>query len=329
MSRTTTIAIVAPALFLATTTAFAQQPIVRQVEADYLLSASASAGPWSSNCSHDEHVDEFPVSLRCGFSEMHFDEETGNDSAGTGEASVYANTFVEDNSLAFMILLEADGTSYGDAGGGGYAWINAGVLFELPYKADVTFSIDHFSTEFGSLDFEVFSQDDPNSPLELQVGGNAAVRLPAGLYVLRLEGEAYGDPSTDWSETFTEILVTPTWLDTPQMRADTNGDGMVDGQDLAKVLASFGSDNAVADLDRSGWVDGTDLAIILGSWGPVQTPEPTYDFDVDNDGHVTFNDWIMVLAHIQANVYNEDADINNDGVVNQADLDLIDAELNG
>ena len=47
---------------------------------------------------------------------------------------------------------------------------------------------------------------------------------------------------------------------------DINGDGMVDGVDLAQVLANWGSSNPDADLDGSGVVGGPDLTIILANW---------------------------------------------------------------
>ena len=50
--------------------------------------------------------------------------------------------------------------------------------------------------------------------------------------------------------------------------ADLDGNGTVDGADLADLLAGWGSVNLSADLDSSGTVDGTDLAVLLASWGP-------------------------------------------------------------
>ncbi|MBL9147552.1 MAG: hypothetical protein JNM94_02555 [Phycisphaerae bacterium] len=49
--------------------------------------------------------------------------------------------------------------------------------------------------------------------------------------------------------------------------ADLNGDGIVDGADLAIVLGSWG-DDAVGDLTGDGVVDGADLGVLLGAWGP-------------------------------------------------------------
>lgn len=54
--------------------------------------------------------------------------------------------------------------------------------------------------------------------------------------------------------------------------ADIDGDGMVDGIDLAIVLVRWGTsggkDYPAADIDRSGLVDASDLAEVLSGWGP-------------------------------------------------------------
>jgi hypothetical protein len=50
--------------------------------------------------------------------------------------------------------------------------------------------------------------------------------------------------------------------------ADLNADGVVDGRDLAELLAAWGSFNPLLDLDANGSVGGGDLAITLSSWGP-------------------------------------------------------------
>ena len=47
---------------------------------------------------------------------------------------------------------------------------------------------------------------------------------------------------------------------------DLDGNGRVDGTDLAMILAFWGSGSPLADCDGSGQVDGTDLAIVLGRW---------------------------------------------------------------
>jgi hypothetical protein len=49
--------------------------------------------------------------------------------------------------------------------------------------------------------------------------------------------------------------------------ADVNCDGTVDANDLAVVLAAWGTSDPAADLDGSGLVDAADLSFILANWG--------------------------------------------------------------
>ena len=49
---------------------------------------------------------------------------------------------------------------------------------------------------------------------------------------------------------------------------DLDGDGAVQADDLAGLLADWGRASAVADLDRDGTVGASDLAVLLGAWGP-------------------------------------------------------------
>jgi hypothetical protein len=54
--------------------------------------------------------------------------------------------------------------------------------------------------------------------------------------------------------------------------ADLNSDGVVDGNDLATLLGSWGLApiGTVADFDGNRLVDGSDLAVILSGWGLCQ-----------------------------------------------------------
>jgi polyhydroxybutyrate depolymerase len=47
---------------------------------------------------------------------------------------------------------------------------------------------------------------------------------------------------------------------------DINGDGLVDGIDIAQVLAYWGTANTGADVNDDGVVNGADLTVILASW---------------------------------------------------------------
>ena len=50
--------------------------------------------------------------------------------------------------------------------------------------------------------------------------------------------------------------------------ADTNGDGLVDGQDMAAVLGAWGEqcDGCAEDIDNNGIVGGSDPTMILVGW---------------------------------------------------------------
>lgn len=49
------------------------------------------------------------------------------------------------------------------------------------------------------------------------------------------------------------------------LTGDLNGDGRINGADLAVILGEWGGAGR-GDLNRDGTIDGTDLAIILGNW---------------------------------------------------------------
>jgi T5SS/PEP-CTERM-associated repeat protein len=49
--------------------------------------------------------------------------------------------------------------------------------------------------------------------------------------------------------------------------ADLNCDGTIDANDLAIVLAAWGTNDPAADIDGSGTVDASDLSFILANWG--------------------------------------------------------------
>ncbi len=49
--------------------------------------------------------------------------------------------------------------------------------------------------------------------------------------------------------------------------AGFNDDGVVGGDDLARILGSWGTNDPEIELSGDEIIDGTDLAIILGEWG--------------------------------------------------------------
>jgi len=52
--------------------------------------------------------------------------------------------------------------------------------------------------------------------------------------------------------------------------SDVDGDGVVSGSVLGRVLNGWGSGvtDAAADIDRNGVIDGADLGAVLSGWGP-------------------------------------------------------------
>ncbi|MBL9148293.1 MAG: hypothetical protein JNM94_06315 [Phycisphaerae bacterium] len=101
--------------------------------------------------------------------------------------------------------------------------------------------------------------------LTAPLGGRSG--LFANQPVSFVPGKAYvwsvGYGSTRFNDTVTvkvaDIIPCP---------ADLNGDGLIDGADLAILLGSWGPClGCNADFDLSGMVDGADLAVLLGAWG--------------------------------------------------------------
>ena len=58
--------------------------------------------------------------------------------------------------------------------------------------------------------------------------------------------------------------------------ADIDGDGVVNGNDLASVLGNWGPCAACAgDVNGNGAVNGEDLAVVLTRWASTCTPTVT------------------------------------------------------
>lgn len=57
-------------------------------------------------------------------------------------------------------------------------------------------------------------------------------------------------------------------FEVPDCLADLDGNGIVDGADLARLLGTWNTAAVFEDLDANGVVNGADMAILLGAWGP-------------------------------------------------------------
>ncbi|MFO0874693.1 MAG: protein-arginine deiminase family protein [Phycisphaerales bacterium] len=70
---------------------------------------------------------------------------------------------------------------------------------------------------------------------------------------------------------------------TPSCVGDLNGDGKVDGADLAILLEDWGTASPCSDIVVDGVIDGADLGILLRRWGDCPREETTIDLDVDTN----------------------------------------------
>ena len=132
---------------------------------------------------------------------------------------------------------------------------------------------------------------------------------------------------------------------------DVNGDYKVSAADIVEALPQVGGGLDAADADQDGSVDATDIAIIQSQMGETACSQlegdangdkqvDVYDlivtyisigssltqFDCDKDGDVDVNDYWTVndaIGSIASDAL--EGDINGDWVVDDADVDLLDA----
>ena len=88
--------------------------------------------------------------------------------------------------------------------------------------------------------------------------------LPAGGWFGTIEIEVSDEniPGEHFAALAVELAISAEPAGTP---ADLNGDGFVNGADLALLLGQWGG-SGTADLTGDGIVNGADLAILLGAW---------------------------------------------------------------
>ena len=111
------------------------------------------------------------------------------------------------------------------------------------------------------------------------ISGLPPIEGPSGLYIGKVEGSD-GDDTWDvlQERSLTVTTKRPMRMQIFEERfeiidggpqsdpADINGDGTVNGQDLAELLARWGSTDPNADINGDGNVDGQDLASLLAGW---------------------------------------------------------------
>jgi hypothetical protein len=144
-------------------------------------------------------------------------------------------------------------------------------------------TMETLSADLGASDIGFASSNFPIGTLRVASGSNTVLAnahvnstdTPCEvLYVDRLVVEAGASLTTAGCRIYTNEAVINGSVDNDDdiivindCPADIDGDGVVNGPDLAAVLAAWGSSTPVADFNGDGQVDGQDLAVILAAWG--------------------------------------------------------------
>ncbi len=158
----------------------------------------------------------------------------------------------------------------------GYPWVSVWYLFEL------------VGAEDDWRTFTVTITDTTSSELPPGWGGTGAESpptyeptLPANrTFASVLDGAdeiAFTTYQPGWVFGFTDFDVRLdniriTACSSPECPGDLDGNGEVDGEDLARLLAVWGAcgDDCPEDFDGNGFVDGPDLSIVLAYWGTCE-----------------------------------------------------------
>jgi subtilisin family serine protease len=120
------------------------------------------------------------------------------------------------------------------------------------------------------------------SPFEVMANRSFRSSTPAGLYVAWIPVGSSGPVGYGYAMTATVG---------GGATGDLDGNLVVDGMDLATLLAAWGpcaplseARPCVCDLSGDGKVDAEDLASLLAAWGPcTRTPEPGYVLDCNGN----------------------------------------------
>ena len=108
--------------------------------------------------------------------------------------------------------------------------------------------------------------NDIGRPQRLETGPNGRVFLTSSTGLHRFS--ANGDYQMTLESVGDGLLHAPVGLyfrNGAPLTGDLNGDGRIDGTDLAVILGDWGR-SGPGDLNRDGTIDGMDLSIILGNW---------------------------------------------------------------
>jgi hypothetical protein len=104
-----------------------------------------------------------------------------------------------------------------------------------------------------------------------------------------------------------------------RLAGDVDGNGVVNGRDLTKLLIDYGSAGGASDLERSGLVDDNDIAFTEANYG--KTFGQRILGDVTGDAVVNSLDVTMALADVGSTRIRSDVDGN--GAVDRRDVQMI------
>ena len=128
-------------------------------------------------------------------------------------------------------------------------------------SSNVSFTHLGSITPEGNVLFNVLTDSD--SPTLVTLAGQVTGGPMNGRMVLRTYEFSGSEPAFGL-EGFADVVPQP------PCAADINDDGHVDGEDLAAVIAAWGTDGLGqlgADINNDGAVNAQDLAFVLGGWG--------------------------------------------------------------
>ncbi len=108
----------------------------------------------------------------------------------------------------------------------------------------------------------------------------------------------------------------------PFLAHDKNGDGCVNYFELSLVNTYYGQANEKGDFNGDGIVDASDFGIVVGLMNSC-IDNKIYG-DVNNDCVVDASDFGIVIGQVGSN--NNNTDLNEDGIVNEYDVDIVVAE---
>lgn len=107
---------------------------------------------------------------------------------------------------------------------------------------------------------ETLEQELPPTPLPLPTLNGETANLILNGTITGANGSSESDLS---------IVADGVEKSGPSVPGDLDGNGVVDGADLAILLTDWGQSGVPADLNGDGVVDGGDLAVLLSNWSPA------------------------------------------------------------